>query len=393
MMLVDARPKISGNVEKSVLFHRSDGDVYCIGTRQTDKYVTAPECDADAVYETMRLIDGTRTLEEIQSLSDQRSNIGSKVDVERLYKICEGAGLTERSDKTVSSRAHDELDLMLVDLKTFGLSKLYPVFKVVASTLPIAVLIMVMIDAVACAMFGLSGESVPWNALLGDPRVILYAWIIQVPSIIMHEFAHAAVAYKYGIRPKSLSFCIFYYCSLAFYVRIPGIYLKKEKERVAIWSAGIFTNICIASLFLLLYLCSTGQMRLFASVGVIVNLGMALGNVMPFFYSDGYYILSTLLKTPNLRKKSLFGFKSLISEKPTKNSLVYWTYLFVTVGVVVAVVGVQLVTIGGSIVGDAATGMTVVDMATKYFNVAMIVVLGLVAKTVSSIQKRRRQCI
>lgn len=62
-------------------------------------------------------------------------------------------------------------------------------------------------------------------------------------------------------------------------------------------------------------------------VGMFVNLMMAINNLMPFMYSDGYYVPSTLLRMPNLRKKSLFGLKGLIGKGVTAETLPCWAYL------------------------------------------------------------------
>lgn len=103
-------------------------------------------------------------------------------------------------------------------------------------------------------------------------------------------------------RPRRLSVCVLYYVSLALYVRIPGIYLLPSRKRIAVWSAGVVTNLFLAAGFMILSSFSSGDLRLSLFIGVFVNLMMAVNSLMPFMCPDGYCVLSTVLKMPNLRK-------------------------------------------------------------------------------------------
>lgn len=388
---MDSFPAILSDIEKSVLFHRKGSDICCIGSRESDRYITMAADECDVIYDTLKLMDGTRSFDEVQSIVDEPSRGQPKVDAAKLYEKCAVAGLAKSPSSGHGSRFRDEIDIMLVDLKTFSLVKLYPLFDVISSVLPLLIAVMLAIDVAALAAILFSGKSIPLDALLGDPRTLLYAWVIQIPAIVLHELSHATAAYRYGIRPKTLSFCVFYYCTLAFYVKIPGVYFKPPAQRVFVWGAGVFTNVFLAAAFTFLYLISAGQVQLFATVGVIVNLGMTLSNVIPLFYSDGYYILSTLLKTPNLRKKSLFGIRSLFKMGLKSDALIYWVYLLVTACFMIVFIGIQLYVVIGSVATDISTGLPLADMATKYVNVFLLAAVGIVVKLISSVSKAKRR--
>lgn len=386
-------PKTIGSIEINILFHRKSGDIYCIGSRQSDRYIHAPAYEADIIYSTLQYMDGTLSLSEIQAKVDLNPIYNNKVDVDHIYHICLNAGLIEVADGEEVQHKTDEFELMLVNLKDFGLSKLYPFFHKIAVFLPIIVTIMIGIDLVAFLLAFKEPKIFPWNAVFSDTRALVYMWVIQLFSLVLHEFSHSIVGYRYGIKPKSFSIAVFYYCSLIFFIKLPGIYFKTPQERVKIWVAGMFTNLFLASFFYYLFLLSSGQLQVFAAVGVVSNILLILNNVMPFFYSDGYYLLSTLLKSPNLRKKSLFQFKKLIKGKFTRDTIVYWIYLIVTVLVTVLIIGAQVVAIAHSVLLKIAAGYSPLIIVRSYLNLIILMAVGVVGKIISSIRKRRASAL
>lgn len=68
---------------------------------------------------------------------------------------------------------------------------------------------------------------IPWEAVAGDIRTLLYTALISSVSLVLHEMSHAAVASKLGLSVKTAHLAVFAFMSLACYVRLPGIYFLK----------------------------------------------------------------------------------------------------------------------------------------------------------------------
>ncbi|MFI7838858.1 HlyD family efflux transporter periplasmic adaptor subunit [Pseudomonas asiatica] len=122
----------------------------------------------------------------------------------------------------------------------------------------------------------------------------------------LHELGHALVATRLGLRVGHMG--------VAFLVLWPMLYtdtgeswkLKHARQRLAIASAGIVTELSLAGLATLGWaLCDDGALRnallYLATTSWLLSLAL---NASPFMRFDGYFILSDLLDFPNLHERA-----------------------------------------------------------------------------------------
>ncbi len=122
----------------------------------------------------------------------------------------------------------------------------------------------------------------------------------------LHELGHALVATRLGLRVGHMG--------VAFVVLWPMLYtdtgeswkLRSSKQRLAIASAGILTELGLAGLATLGWaLSDPGALRnallYLATTSWVLSLAL---NASPFMRFDGYFILSDLLDFPNLHERS-----------------------------------------------------------------------------------------
>lgn len=122
----------------------------------------------------------------------------------------------------------------------------------------------------------------------------------------LHELGHAFTATRYRVRVAHMG--------VAFLVLWPVLYtdtgeswkLKDRKQRLAIASAGIVTELAVAGLALLGWaLTAPGDLRqalfFLATTSLLVSLAL---NASPFMRFDGYFILSDVLGFENLHERS-----------------------------------------------------------------------------------------
>ncbi|MDP1611807.1 MAG: HlyD family efflux transporter periplasmic adaptor subunit [Sulfuritalea sp.] len=122
----------------------------------------------------------------------------------------------------------------------------------------------------------------------------------------IHELAHAITATRHGVRVAHMG--------VAFLVLWPMLYtdtgeswrLKDRRQRLAIASAGIISELALAGLATLAWsLTAPGDLRqayfFLATTAWLISLGL---NASPFMRFDGYFVLSDLLDIPNLHERS-----------------------------------------------------------------------------------------
>lgn len=125
---------------------------------------------------------------------------------------------------------------------------------------------------------------------------------------IIHEFAHAYAATRYGVRVPHMG--------LAFIVLYPVLYtettggwgLSSRRARFHIAVAGIVAELCLSALFLILWHVSTpGSLAQTLSFLVVcVSLAGSLAiNLNPLMRFDGYFMLSDLTGIDNLQSRSI----------------------------------------------------------------------------------------
>ena len=378
MMMVD-RPKILGTLQMKVLFKRRDGNLYCIGTIESDHYISVPEYNAPIIFHALSLMDGYRSIAELQACMDR--DFEKHVDVATLVDICCREGLLTGCMSINESMG--EFHTMLTELASFSLTGTQQVFEVVSNVLPFLVLGMLCIDATAVYFVSTGHIEIPWSEYMANPLIFPVIWVIQILSILFHEFSHAVVAKRYGLRPKVVTLCVFYYFGLAMYVSIPGIYFKAPRARLAIWCAGIFSNAFLSAVFVFIQYTCGGIWYLISTIGIIINLGIIISNILPILYSDGYYVLSTLLKVPNLRKYSIWSLKSISRRSCSRMWAVRLIYGFVVVCVLGAFILTQITAICTSVMQAVSSGSSLAELICGHINLLLAPILGIGIRTVT----------
>jgi len=138
-----------------------------------------------------------------------------------------------------------------------------------------------------------------WSGLLGYTVALVFAKVL-------HEMGHALTATRYGVRVAHMG--------VALLVMIPMMYtdtseswkLSNPRQRLAIASAGIITELALAGLATLAWsLSPDGSVKsalfFLATTSWLLTL---LVNVSPFLRFDGYFILMDAIDFPNLHQRS-----------------------------------------------------------------------------------------
>ena len=140
--------------------------------------------------------------------------------------------------------------------------------------------------------------------ILGSTVVgfLFYNFLVLAPVIIIHEMAHGLALLHYTGRSGEVGTGWFYF-GPTFYVDVTSYWSLSRWKRIMIMWAGNLSTILIGSLlvlsqFIINYSPSTTKLIDIAAFWCFYG---TLWNLAPPFETDGYYILSDILKVPNLR--------------------------------------------------------------------------------------------
>ncbi|WP_314067188.1 M50 family metallopeptidase [uncultured Vagococcus sp.] len=124
--------------------------------------------------------------------------------------------------------------------------------------------------------------------------------LISLFSYIFHECGHAAWLREHDITSIILGFALLLGILPTFYIR-HKVYVFSKQQKISYYFSG-----CLANLFLILVSFVLGLIfgndNMIAYL-IIINGSIIFLNLVPFFVTDGYQILSVLFDEYNLRKK------------------------------------------------------------------------------------------
>ncbi|MDF2677422.1 MAG: Zn-dependent protease [Bacillota bacterium] len=324
---------------KSYLLFKYDNkeDIYCIGSLAKDKYIEVNQNLKDKILTVISYFDGDNTLDDIKYKLQNKNNI--KINIIKLYQLLDKSGLIENSNN--SNIEKNEYEKYGVNILTLELSKVNNFFYFLSKYINFIIFTSIIIIFMSIPNFILILKQMLYLNIFKIVNSATLSVIISISittlSVIFHELSHAIVATRFGLKPRKFKISLYLYLNPIAYIVIPGIYTIERKKRIYIWLSGVCCNLLILSSAILLQKITTGVIHNIFMITCYSNLGLIIGNLVPFLPLDGYFVLSTLLKIPNLRKKSFKSFKSFLQFNPKSNSKsksfkgIYLCYFIVSV--------------------------------------------------------------
>jgi putative peptide zinc metalloprotease protein len=135
---------------------------------------------------------------------------------------------------------------------------------------------------------------------------ILAGLAIGFAVLFVHEIGHAAAAWRAGARNVSIG--------VGWYVLVPvawadlsEIWRSPARTRVIVDMAGVFAQSLAVTFLMICYLASGHALPLACAATATVSM---LWNLNPLLRLDGYWVLSDLLGTTDLRSDALASFRA-----------------------------------------------------------------------------------
>ena len=154
------------------------------------------------------------------------------------------------------------------------------------------------------AIAAIVGQILLFQALL-EPREfdtptsaqVLAGIAIALAVLLLHELGHAAAAWRAGARNVSIGAGWYVLFPVA-YADLSEIWRYSAAQRALITVAGVFVQSVSVLFLMLLYRSSGDGLLLVAAVAASLSI---LWNLNPLLRLDGYWLLSDLLRSSNLR--------------------------------------------------------------------------------------------
>jgi hypothetical protein len=284
------KPKLIGELGVWPLFP----GVFFVGNKTVDGYVRVPEPALPAVRHALGLLDGEHTVAQVKA---ETQCAGWQMDVEHLLAQLGKAGLLEDVKRC------SDFEAMSVTWMEINLRRCFPAAYPWRMWGRCGVLLAGSLLVLA-GWLSLGGGHVVRESLAATPGQVVVASLLgALVSVLVHEGAHALTAAGYGLTPRCLQ--VVAYCGVLpyFVVRIPGIYTLPPGKRIVIWSAGPMASLTLSAFSWLLLLAHVGPLsvRWWLWYLYAINLLVFAWNLCPLLLTDGYFVMSTLLRQSNLR--------------------------------------------------------------------------------------------
>lgn len=379
-------PYVARDIDSYLLYeYKNKENKYAIGSISRDRFIEIGESNKAAVMQAISLMDGTNSFEYIDEMV--RIGTGVALNTESLYKTLERANLTfEEGNPRAKKSEYDTLGLKIVEVKLNKLRKFFSALSVLVT--PISIL--VALGIIFTVIFGMINiEYISSVSLLGfeDNYIwnIVSTILIMSVSVFGHELAHAVTAAKYGLYPTKLSLFLYLYVSPAVLIKIPGLYTIKPKQRISVWVAGVTFNsilVCIGIISSIL-MKQNGGSELAISIMDIMwysNFVLIIMNLSPLMPLDGYFMLATILKKPNLRQGAFDSIKRSIKNKKIQISAAQCLYLLPSIAMMGYVIINEVAAMVGIFVKNIPDGIGSAFWSIKHYilSIGLIIAIRLI---------------
>lgn len=172
---------------------------------------------------------------------------------------------------------------------------------------------------------------------------MLVTWVVLK---VVHEFAHAIACKRLGATVKQTGIIFILFAPLAYVDVTSSWRLKSRWHRISVAIAGIYIELGVAAICLILWCCTGNELVAYHLMNVVMmaSISTVLFNANPLMKFDGYFVLSDLLGIPNLyqegakavtRKLNWIFYGQL--EDNARHEVHHWRRFILSYGVACAV--------------------------------------------------------
>lgn len=264
----------------------------------------------------LRLLDGTKSIDEVHNQCGEYSYS----DIKKLIHELSNIGLIDTIDNSKLCKKNNMLVRLITFLLNYKKGFCYPDKNINPHNILFKVLyFFVMYLSVPIFLLGLflsvfmNIVDIKYTNSFKNTALMI---IIFIVSVSLHELAHMVVAKKNGASIAEVGLGINFFIP-RFYSSILGMsYIDSKMKRLSIISAGIFANLNLAGIGLIVsfFVMKSSVLYIFQWLAII-NIFLVIMNSVFFIKLDGYFILTEIINDKKLKENSSVYLRHVIIEK------------------------------------------------------------------------------
>lgn len=294
------KPKICDDVEIKLLYrHKNKDDVYVIASKNKDAYFYCNESILPIVKSAVELFNGLIALEDIRNELLLRF---PTVNFDKLLTRLISSPLITNSNVGTSLYA-SEIQRTSIAVKEFDITYFKKTPKKIIKLLYWFMILLFTGAIVGFLVLAICGYIIPSNytSMINNSNYtsgLILSILFGLFSQLFHEFAHIIVGMYNDILPYRFGFSLYMNFVPKYYVKFSGIYLANRSKRLMFHSAGVIANFILFISFTVLGIVFDNSLLYFIA---FANCQLILLNLMPLSLTDGYFIMTNIIKSVNLR--------------------------------------------------------------------------------------------
>jgi len=256
----------------------------------------------EQTYLLVNLVNGSRTIKEIAAIYKKENDldISSGVIHNLLYKKLAKFGIIRQNEFIVEKRkraSYLKLSFVFLKERYVGYFTKHLIF-LFSKTLfyPLLFSMSLFIGYVIIDNYQLILKNAT-NVF--SSNIILYLIAFQLGTLF-HELGHAAACIRFGAKHGGIGFG-FYLLTPVFFADVSDAWKLKPSERIVVNLGGIYLEMILASILLVIYFFNNQIAFLIIPCLLIIS---TLYNLNPLLKFDGYWVLVDATNTPNLQTKA-----------------------------------------------------------------------------------------
>lgn len=326
-ILINRIPKIN----EDVIIHNRDNE-YIVAFKNNNCHL---KIDSN-VYQLINCIDNIKSLSEI--VIEFNNHFETKIDNELAYDILYNKlGYYNIIESDVEkfdsgkSPSYLKLNIILINNK---------INKIIARPFLFLfknpLLILVVIFCFTTILFTVVSQYSHILSVLKQvpPQYFFIYLVLMIASSLLHEIGHSAATYQFGGKHGGIGIG-FYLFTPVLYSDVSDAWNFNTHKRIIVNLAGIYFELIFSTIIILAAILTGIESLLILPSIIFVK---TLFNLNPFFRTDGYWILSDLIRAPGLRLESNMILKSFFINPKiinySKRNIFFIIYALISNGLI-----------------------------------------------------------
>lgn len=152
---------------------------------------------------------------------------------------------------------------------------------------------------------------------LSTPRYWLLAWLLFVPVKFIHEWAHALAVRRFGGQVREVGIGLMMFFPAPYVDASDANRFSSAQQRAIVSAAGVAAELALAAIAVLIFAHSepgwTNDIAF--TVAFIGGVSTLAFNANPLVRMDGYFVISDLLRLPNLAARSANHWQNIMLRR------------------------------------------------------------------------------